>query len=98
MKNQENKRIFDLKEVGYTDLDGNKVMLVAVSKDFNQKAFANGLFANAQSIDMDDFARAIHKDGKAEITEQVEAELMAALPALWKYRVIQAIKETISKL
>lgn len=48
--------MFDLKEVGFTNLDDQ-----FVSVNFDQKDFANALFSNAQSIDMDDFARSIYK-------------------------------------
>ena len=90
---KDNKRIFNLQEVGFTDLEGNFQPL-----NFDQKEFANVLFTQAQSIDMDDFARAIHKTGKAELNEQVEQELNQILPQAYKYRAVQAIKETISKI
>lgn len=94
MKKQENTtKVFILQEVGYTDLEGNFIKM-----DFPQQDFANALFKNAQSIDMDDFARALHKDGKAEINEQVKAELAALAPKLWVHRAASALTETISKL
>ena len=90
---KQHKRIFDLKEVGYTDLDGNFQKV-----PFDQKDLANALFMKASSIDMDDFARSIHKEGKAELNDTVQAELEQVLPTLYMYRVVQAVKETISKL
>ncbi|WGQ15568.1 hypothetical protein [Sphingobacterium faecium] len=87
-----NNKVLSLKEVSYTDLEGNNVKI-----NFDTKEFANALFVNAQSIDMDDFARKIHKEGKAEINDIVESELLQILPQLYKYRVVQAIKETINK-
>lgn len=93
MKKQENKKIFDLKEVGFTGLEGQFVKI-----EFEQKDFANALFANAQSIDMDDFAREIHKNGKAELNDQVIAELPAIASAIgYRHRVVEAIKETLNK-
>lgn len=87
------KRIFDLKEVGFKNLDGQ-----FISVNFDQKDFANALFANAQSIEMDDFARAIHKDGKAELNDQIATELPILVASLCPHRAASAIKETIEKI
>ncbi len=85
--------MFDLKEVGFTNLDDQ-----FVSINFDQKDFANALFSNAQSIDMDDFARSIYKSGNAEINDQVEMELLNVVPTLYSsYRIVAAIRETIEK-
>lgn len=91
MKKQ-NIKVLDLKEVYYTDLEGNRIAV-----NFDQRDFANALFTNAQSIDMDDFARKLHKEGKAEMNDIVEAELLLLLPQMYKHRVVEAIKETINK-
>lgn len=88
-----NTQVFDLKEVGFQNLDGQFVPI-----NFDQKDFANALFANAQSIDMDDFARSIHKDGKAQLNEQVAAELPNLVASLYPYRPSQALKELIEKI
>lgn len=93
MIKDDKKCVFNLKEVGYTDLDGQ-----AVKINFDQREFANTLFANAQSIEMDDFARNIHKTGEAELTDVLEQEFVAVIGQLYKYRVTQAIKETIQRL
>jgi len=93
MNKKNNKRMFDLKEVGFTNLDDQ-----FVSINFDQKDFANALFSNAQSIDMDDFARSIYKSGNAEINDQVEMELLNVVPTLYSsYRIVAAIRETIEK-
>lgn len=85
--------MFDLKEVGFTNLDDQ-----FVSINFDQKDFANALFSNAQSIDMDDFERSIYKSGNAEINDQVEMELLNVVPTLYSsYRIVAAIRETIEK-
>lgn len=86
----ENKRMFNLQEVGFTDLEGKRVAI-----NFDAKDFANVLFQHANSIEMDNFARAIHQHGTAEIDDQVIAELNQILPQLYKYRVVEAIKETL---
>lgn len=91
--NKTDKRVFDLKEVGFTDLEK-----VFHTIPFDQKDFANALFQNARSIDMDDFARAIHKEGKAEINDQVIAEITELAPKLWMHRAALGLIETISKL
>lgn len=93
MKEQDKTKVFDLKEIGFTDLEGQHHNI-----PFDKGDFANALFNNAQSIDMDDFARAIHKDGKAEINELVESELLQLIPTLYKHRVAQAVKDYIGKL
>lgn len=94
MNKQDNKkRILDLKDIGYVDLLGNFQKI-----NFSQQDFANALFQNARSIDMDDFARSIHKEGKAEINDQVIAEITELAPKLWIHRVASALIETISKL
>lgn len=85
--------VFNLKEVGYTDLEGNKQIV-----PFDQKDFANALFNNAKSIDMDSFARALHKDGRAEMNEQVAEELLELAPRLWVYRAASAVQETINNI
>ena len=93
MEKQDKKVMFDIEDVAYTDLEGKKIKV-----NFDKKDFANALFNNAKSIDMDTFARDIHKDGKAELTDQVEAELLELAPTLWIYRASSAIKETIENL
>lgn len=93
MKKQDNTRVFNLQDVNYTDLDGKQVNI-----NFDQKDFANALFAQAQSIDMDEFARGIHKHGKAEVSEVIEQELIAVLATMYKHRVVQAVKETLEKI
>lgn len=93
MNKKNNKRMFDLKEVGFRNLDDQFVAIT-----FDQKDFANALFNNAQSIDMDDFARSIYRNGKGEINDQVEMELLNVVPTLYSsYRIVAAIKETIEK-
>ena len=90
---KENTKVFDIEEIGFTDLEGQRHLI-----PFDKGDFANALFNNAQSIDMDDFARAIHKHGKAEVNELVEAELLQLIPTLYKHRVAQAVKDYIEKL
>lgn len=93
MKKQDVKTVFDLQEIGFTDLSGNYNKI-----PFDKEDFANALFNNAQSIDMDDFARVIHKEGKAEINDQVKSELLQTVPSLYKHRVAQAVKDYVEKL
>ncbi|MGJ1419998.1 hypothetical protein ACR79T_10255 [Sphingobacterium spiritivorum] len=85
-------KVLNLKEVYYTDLNETRVALNFINSDF-----ANSLFANANSIEMDDFARKLHKEGIAELNDQVESELLQILPQLYKHRVVEAIKESINK-
>ncbi|PVH26291.1 hypothetical protein [Sphingobacterium corticibacter] len=92
MKKQ-NSRILDLKEVGFTDLEGNFTAI-----NFDQKDLGNTLFKNAQSIEMDAFAKAIHTDGKAELNEVVEGELISMVQHMYQHRVSQALIETIKKI
>jgi len=93
MKKENTTKVFDIEDVGYMDLEGKKIKV-----NFDKRDFANALFNNAKSVDMDTFARAIHKSGKAELTDQVEAELLELAPTLWIYRASSAIKETIENL
>lgn len=90
MKKQDIK-VLNLKEVFYTDLEGKKITI-----NFDQKDFANTLFANANSIEMDEFARELHKNGKAKVSDIVESELLTILPQMYKHRVVEAIKESIN--
>ncbi|MFD2599899.1 hypothetical protein ACFSQ3_13155 [Sphingobacterium corticis] len=92
MKKQ-HTRFFDLKEVGFNDLDGN---FTAVN--FDQKDFGNALFKNAQSIEMDSFAKEIHTNGNGELNDIVEAELAQLVQGLYHHRVAQAVIETIKKI
>ncbi len=92
MKKQ-HTRIFNLKEVGFNDLDGNFTAI-----NFDQKDFGNALFKNAQSIEMDAFAKEIHTNGKAELNEIVEAELTPLVRGMYQHRVAQAVVETIKKI
>jgi len=92
MDTKNTKNVFNLKEVGYLDLDGNSIKI-----NFEQKDFANALFANAQSIEMDAFAREIHKCGQAEVTEMIKQELLAITATMYKHRVVQAIKESLGE-
>lgn len=92
MKEEESKRIFEFKELGYTDLEGNWTVL-----PLTKEVFSNALFKSAPSIELDTFAREVHKHGKAEINEEVEAQILELLPQLWIFRVNEAIKELINK-
>ncbi len=90
MKKQ-NIKVLNLKEVYYTDLEGSRIAI-----NFDQKDLANSLFANANSIEMDEFARELHKNGKAEVNDIVESELLNILPQMYKHRVVEAIKESLN--
>lgn len=85
--------IFDLKEVGYTDLEGTFIRV-----SFGQKDFGNTLYKFSPTIEMEDFARAIHKDGKAEITDEIKADLLELAPKLWTRLGVRALTETFKKI
>lgn len=84
---------FEIKNISYKDLEGNKVVL-----PLDQKDFGNALYNNANSIEMDDFANSIHKKGKADIDDTVISELQQVLPQLYKYRVWKAIMDYVETL
>lgn len=80
MKKQ-NTIIIELNKVEFYDLEGKKEEI----QDFN-KLFGNRLFKEANSIEVSDLARAIHKDGKAEATPQEVEEIVYLLNASIKYK------------
>lgn len=84
---------FDINNITYKDLEGNKHSLPLVKKDF-----ANALYNNANSIEMDTFAKSIHSKGKAELNEVVVEELRQVLPQLYKYRAWKAIMDYVDGL
>ena len=90
MTKKTDKKILDLKEVGYQNLDGKTVKI-----NFDQKELANTLFAHANSIEMDELARKLHKAGKAEITDQLKEELITIVSQFYNRRVVEAIKSSI---
>lgn len=77
-------------KVSYKNLDGEEVKI-----NFEQKEFANTLFAHANSIEMDEFSKSLHKNGKAELTENVKEELITITSQFYKHRVAEAIKSSI---
>lgn len=89
------KKKFDLREIGFTDLDGNRRAMI-----FDNKEFGNLLFVNAQTIEMDRVAKNIHLDGKTEATNDVLQELdsIIQLASNYNHRARTAITEYISNL
>jgi len=86
---------FALGDIGFTDLDGNRIKL-----NFDQKEFGNLLFSNATSIEMDAVSKLIHAKGEAEATEDVLQQIDAIVQYASKYnhRVKTAISEYVNKL
>ncbi len=93
MKKQTTSKVFDLQEIGFNDLDGNFNQI-----NFDQKDFANALFKNAQSIEMDTFAKHIHAEGKADLNDTIQAELIQHIQSMYQHRVAQAVIESIEKI
>lgn len=93
MKKQKIKSIFDLKEVGYTDLEG-----VYHFVNLDQKNFANAVWRNAASIDTSIFSEEVFSKGKAELTDQTTLELLQLIPLLYGHRVAQALIDYINTL
>jgi len=60
---QDKKVSFNLNEIGYTDLDGNRIPMV-----FNQKEFGNLVYFHSPTIEMEAVARSLHASGVAECT------------------------------
>lgn len=86
---------FDLKEVGYENLDGQFINLI-----FDKKELGNMLFANASTVEMDALAKAIHATGEANADSATLDELDAIITHVSQYnrRVKTAITDYINKL
>lgn len=91
MAKKSDKNLFDISKVVIRDLDGNEVAV-----PIDQKDFANTIYTHANSIDMDDFARDMHKNGKALVNDVVKAELTALLPQMYRHRVVVAFQEQLN--
>lgn len=63
---------FNTKDVQFTDVDGNPLLINDI-----HKTVANILFNNAQSIDVHEAAIALNKDEEIEISESAKAEIIA---------------------
>lgn len=86
---------FDLKNIGYENLDGQYIQII-----FDQKELGNLLFANASSVEMDAFARAIHASGEASADHATLDELGTIIVHVSQYnrRVKTAVTDYINKL
>ena len=91
----ENKVTFNLNEIGYDDLDGNRIKL-----NFDQKEFGNILYANAQTIETDRIAKDIHAVGVTECTAEDARLIMAIIDHVsnYTYRVKSALRAYIEFL
>jgi len=88
------KVLFNLEDVGFEDLDGNFIKLT-----FDQKLLGNALFTIAETIEMDDFARNIYKEGKAETSKNVIGILLIVVESLqYTHRAKTAFKDYLNKL
>ena len=90
MTKKTDKKILNLKEVGYKNLDGKTVKI-----KFDQKQFGNILYAHANSIEMDEVGREFHKSGKAEVPGQIKEELITIVSQFYGRRAVEAIKSSI---
>ena len=79
--NEGEAAVFDIDCIMITDIDGN---LKKVNID--KKEFANIIYNASTSIEMDEFARSIHKSGKADLPECISSELLAIVKGTYKSR------------
>lgn len=86
---------FAIKEIGYENLDGQFIKLI-----FDKKELGNLLFANASTVEMDAFAKAVHASGEALADTATLDELDAIITHASQYnrRVKTAITDYINKL
>lgn len=104
MKNTENEtRMFGFSVLGVTDLNGDFTPFnledpSSSERSFTPKYFANSIYKTAsKSIELDQFLRDLHANGKAEITEQIAAELQEAVSRIWGYTVLREVNLLIEK-
>lgn len=89
--------VVNFKEIGYTDLEGKKVIIKDLDPKFTYKHFAEGIWGKATSLQVDIFARSVYETGEAKVSPDLEEELKGIYPQLWIYPVQRAILETIEK-
>lgn len=88
-------KAFRLNDIGFTDLDGNRIKLA-----FDQKEFGNLLFANATSIELDTVAKSIHSMGHSQVTNEDLRQIEAIVTHVSNYnhRVKTAVSEYVNNL
>lgn len=91
MTKKTDKKILDLKEVGYQNLSGKTIKL-----KFDNEDFGNALYDRANTIEMDEVARSFHKHGKAEISDKIKKEFVGIISQLYSRRAVEAIKKIIN--
>ena len=90
MTKKTDKKVLDLKEVAYQDLDGKTKKI-----KFDQQQLGNILYDYAKTIEMDELARKLHKYGKAEVPGQTKEELITIVSQFYGRRAVEAIKSSI---
>ena len=93
MTKKTDKKILDLKEVGFKNLDGKTVKVKFDKK--GKEEFCDILYRWADTLAMDELARELRKSGKAEITEQTKEELISIISKFYKRRIVEAFKTSI---
>lgn len=63
-----------IKDVKFTDIDGNPLILADINK-----SIANIIFNNAQSVDVHEAAIALNKDEEIEINDKAKDEIIAII-------------------
>jgi|GEM_PF-5600446 len=86
---------FKLDEIGYTDLDGQRIGIY-----FDRKEFGNLLYFHTPTIEFEEIARIIHANGDAECTREDLDTISVIVDAGSKYnpRTKEAVKEYINNL
>lgn len=85
---------FNLQEIAFKDLAGRTIKL-----EFDHKEFGNLLFAHAQNIEMDEFARQLFKEGKGSTNAEILKQIISVVEQNnFTFRAKMAITEYIDSL